>query len=464
MILPPSQSDKGIQMRRGALLFVFILCLGGCKDETVSPHRGGTVDLSIEDMGTTEAYLRIRLSGATSYGFVLTRDGQLVMSAASSPTDTTVIDDPLLPGRTYSYQAYRLSGSVAVDSSGKVQARTMDSTSHNFQWTIDTLGVVTSAIRDCAIISENDIWVVGLIYERDSLGNVDLRPYNAAHWDGVRWSVMRIMFPICGPSGDEQGVSPEEALGVFALATNNVWFSSGTSLVHWTGQSWERICMMIGYGQRDFTKFFEVGGRLFLIGTYGFIGYYDGSTWQNVQSGTTYPLTDIYGSNGTAVIAADNDLTLQYAVLQLKGTLCSVMVEAGVVTPDQLFKPKLYGELASVWIDEKNTVYAGGDLLYRCRGGQWDYVRSLPENYIGGNNGATYRGFIYRIRGSKSNDMWIVGDRNTLRHYNGSTWVQLGYPYDPQSEISWRSLDVKENLCVVVGKAGMLGVVMMLRR
>jgi hypothetical protein len=452
-------------MRRGALLFVFILCLWGCKDETVSPHRVGTVDLSVEDIGTTEAYLHIHLSGATSYGFILTRDGQLVMKAASSPADTTVIDDPLLPGRTYSYQAYRLSGSVPVDSSGKVQARTMDSTSHNFQWTIDTLGVIDSSIRDCAIISENDIWVVGQIFERDSLGNVDLQQYNAAHWDGVQWSVMRIMFPIDDINGNEVGTAPFEGVSVCAFGSNDVWFASGGSFVQWNGKAFRRISLAPGTLLGSISRIFGLtDNAIYAVGNNGTLLHFDGNAWQRQESGTTYPLTDIYGSNGTAVISADNDLTMQYAVLQLKGTLCSVMVEAGVVTPDQLFKPKLYGELASVWIDEKNAVYAGGNLFYRCRNGQWDYVRSMPENYMGGNNGATYRGFIYKIRGNKSNDMWIAGDRNTLRHYNGSTWVQMGYPYNPQSEISWRSLDVKENLCVVVGDAGMLGVVMKLRR
>jgi len=53
----------------------------------------------------------------------------------------------------------------------------MDTTSHNFIWEIDTLGIGGSYLNDVAIIDENNIWVVGNI-------ETDTATYNAAHWDG----------------------------------------------------------------------------------------------------------------------------------------------------------------------------------------------------------------------------------------------------------------------------------------
>ena len=46
-----------------------------------------------------------------------------------------------------------------------------------------------------ANIDENNIWAVGEIYMLDSLGNHDPHAYNAVHWDGLNWEMLRIFFP-----------------------------------------------------------------------------------------------------------------------------------------------------------------------------------------------------------------------------------------------------------------------------
>ena len=45
----------------------------------------------------------------------------------------------------------------------KLIAETMDTTSYNFIWKIDTLGNYGSYLKDVAVIDENNIWVVGNI-------------------------------------------------------------------------------------------------------------------------------------------------------------------------------------------------------------------------------------------------------------------------------------------------------------
>ncbi len=64
----------------------------------------------------------------------------------------------------------------------------LDSTSHSFYWTIDSLGIYGSYLNDVAIVNENDIWVVGNI-ETDSTS------YNAAHFDGNEWELILIVNP-----------------------------------------------------------------------------------------------------------------------------------------------------------------------------------------------------------------------------------------------------------------------------
>ena len=102
--------------------------------------------------------------------------------------------------------------------------------------------------------------------------------------------------------------------------------------------------------------------------------------------------------------------------------------------------------------------------MFQYKNDKWDYVRSLPENYIGGNPGASYRGFISSIRGNASNDFVVAGDRNTLKHFNGINWQQIGLPYSPSSSIIWYKVEQKGNTIVAVGDYGSKAFIILLNR
>ncbi len=139
------------------------------------------------------------------------------------------------------------------------------------------------------------------------------------------------------------------------------------------------------------------------------------------------------------------------------------MINSEIINENELFD-KLYGDLASVWVDELGTVYTGGNLLYRYKNNQWNYVTSLPENFIGGNPGSYYRGALWSMRGNASNDYIIAGQRNTLKHFNGVSWAQIGLPYSPSSPIIWYKVEQKGNTAVAVGDKGSYAFIILLTR
>ena len=139
------------------------------------------------------------------------------------------------------------------------------------------------------------------------------------------------------------------------------------------------------------------------------------------------------------------------------------MIYSEIINESELFQ-KLYGDLASVWVDELGTIYAGGNLLYRYKNNKWNYVTSLPENFIGGNPGAYYRAALWSIRGNASNDYIIAGDRNTLRHFNGTTWEQIGLPYSPSSPIIWYNVEQKGITAIAVGDKGSKAFIILLNK
>ena len=60
--------------------------------------------------------------------------------------------------------------------------------------------------------------------------------------------------------------------------------------------------------------------------------------------------------------------------------------------------------------------------------------------------------------------MWIVGERNTVRHFNGVTWQQIGLPYDRLSDIIWLDLEVKAEIVAITGTKGNKAFIMIIKR
>ncbi|MFQ6605929.1 MAG: hypothetical protein ACE5D8_10345, partial [Fidelibacterota bacterium] len=144
------------------------LLLTACPDNPPSHHRDSTIHLEVVNEGTFSVRLKVSVADSSdTWTFRLNRDDSTVAVGSSVRADTILTDNNLLPGHTYRYRAYWLDGGEATDSSEEVTAATMDTTSHNFTWEIDTLGNYGSYLNDVAIIDENNIWVVGNI-ETDS--------------------------------------------------------------------------------------------------------------------------------------------------------------------------------------------------------------------------------------------------------------------------------------------------------
>ncbi|MDA3870889.1 MAG: hypothetical protein PF551_00880 [Candidatus Marinimicrobia bacterium] len=88
--------------------------------------------------------------------YTIKRNDSTIINGWMIDNEEIVTDENLEPNTQYTYKAYSKN-----DESEIVTAITMDTTSHDFTWTIDTLGIYGSSLRDVAIIDENNIWVVG---------------------------------------------------------------------------------------------------------------------------------------------------------------------------------------------------------------------------------------------------------------------------------------------------------------
>ena len=429
-------------------IIFLLLVIYNCKDEPPvipppPPEPKPKAAIYLQDKSCTEFWIRLELENFTlPVNVQLIKDNLLQTEINGlSNKDTTLYIDSLLPNKAYNIIAV-VSNNEQQDTSSQLQATTLDTTSHIFSYQTYELGEPltgnSSILYDVALIDANNIYAVGEIYIMDSLGQTIL--YNVVHWDGNDWELKKLTY---------QGIPPVIHT-VFAVDENDIWFDPW---FHWNGQNFQELPIdpiFIGVGVN---RMWGNSDGIYVVGNNGFIAHRNsnGQTWQQISSGTELALIDIYSKDGNEIYISGAYTTETKGVL-LKGNASgfSVMINSEIISENELFE-KLYGELASVWVDDNGTIYTGGNLLFRYKNNQWNYETSLPENFIGGNPGTYYRGFITSIRGNASNDYIIAGGRNTLKHFNGVSWEQIGIPYDSQSPIIWGSVKMKNNTAVAVG-------------
>ena len=445
----------------------FLLVFNGCsKDEPPPivpppppPPDYRKITLTVEDISYTEAWINVKTDSISFPATITLLKNTNEEKFVLFNSDTTVYVDSLQPNVNYTFQAVLTGDTIRSDT---VKAKTLEPTSHNFTWETWEFGThSSSALYDVAIIDENNIWAVGEIYMNDSLGNPDPHAYNAVHWDGSQWNLLRILVR---DFGTITGYFPLKA--VFAFSENSVWFASFADFIKWDGNSFSPKAFFMTsipfYGQVN--KIWAINeNNIYCVGNTGSIYKYFGTGWQTIESGTSLDLTDIYGDSEGNLYAAGVDIALAKGVV-VKGNqsgIWEVMIEGEIIDETELFD-KLFGRIGTLWVDELGTLYAGADFLYHYKNMKWDYVRSLPENYIGGDQ--YYIGYLYSLRGNKSNDIVICGDRNTLRHFNGVEWTELGIPYLPYRHIFWRSVKIKENTIVSVGSEETKAQIILLKR
>jgi hypothetical protein len=341
-------------------------------------------------------------------------------------SDTLIVDEGLLPNRQYTYTLTRPNGLFTERLTATIT--TMDTTSHDgWTWQIDTLGVTSSVLYDCQIISEDNIWCVGELFLNDSSGQLDPIPYNAARWNGAGWDIRRITW---------QGY-PAPIKFIFAYNENDIWFGMGY-LVHWNGTAFREIEVPPLYGVSSNKMWGSPNGELYVVGNSGTIAYSPdhGATWQRLESGTTVDINDIWGSEASAseqpeiVCGASNRYSAgERKLLRLNGDLTVGLIPW---TPQT--------RINTVWFTSLRQVYVGGSGLFLGSPGQWREVRDLPLY------------FSTRIRGNQINDVFVVGAYGLCGHFNGLTWHN--YPELQQPGGSYEGLAVGGNLVVAVGDAG----------
>jgi len=375
-------------------------------------------ELSLDYRGANFVWFRLSMADSGSVqSYTIKRNNTELCSGRFFGADTLITDDTVLPDSTYIYKAYRTKRGNPVDSSDAVEVITMDTTSHDFHWEIDTLGDYGSSLKDVYAISENDVWVVGEIETSEDR-------FNAAHWDGDTWDLIQI------PAityYDDTTTAPINT--VFAFNTNEIWmFSQIGSYIYLNDEKWKSkyvserdgsICAIWGTTSAD----------IYFVGSNGTIVYYNGSDFIQMDSGTGADLKDIDGVYDPITGETRIWVTGTGILLYSEGDDWQVIwdydhpyFEDNFNNPNTVYVPDEKVFTVSVWGGDNSGVYLFNQL-------------HPQENQLLFNHDLYVRG----MGGNDINDFFIVGNLNKVYHYNGNTAKCY-----PQNEIGGYALGISQ--------------------
>ncbi|NQU68438.1 MAG: hypothetical protein HQ510_10890 [Candidatus Marinimicrobia bacterium] len=302
----------------------------------------------------------------------------------------------------------------------------MDTTSHDFVWEIDTLGIYGSYLNDVAIVDENNIWVVGNI-------ETDEGEYNAAHWDGSEWELIGIMS------------NTLNLYSIFSFSENDIWVTDTSSPIHWDGNEWTLYHLQnMGIHVSVNHLWGTSSSDMYFVGLQGAIVHYDGTDFVQMESGTNVKLKDVNGTqDGEHVFTVGWDYSGESVALELDHSNWNIISSSNNFVPQN----GNYGKIQTVDLisDTANFATRAGLVKYNYHTKVFSLQYSDLDYF-------SYFSFTESLSNSE-NDILLVGLWFAFLHYNGVGWYSdftiLNYYGD--GNIYAKGADFKDNFAVVVG-------------
>jgi hypothetical protein len=407
-------------------LFISSLLLASClnlqcsKNNPVTPPDN-TFTITIDDASCTEVYLRLVLgAGIASRTVTLKRDTATLFTKTLSAVETAITDMNLRPGHSYTYFAQISSGSTA-----QAQVQTMDTTTHNILWdTPILLGDVNSNVNDITIMSDTVLYAVGAVNQGGSV-------YNLVKWNGQQWQLLQMQFfTICG----QQYTTPYPASSIVAFSEHDIWIAMyGDEVTRFDGTAQTTTaCVPVSF---SIMKLWGANSTsVYAVGYAGNILLYSGTSWTKIESGTTLPFQDIWGSGGEVLAVASDKFGLGGKFLvQLSGNTIKTL---STVIPTAV-------SFSGVWFVANHEYYLVGNGIYT----KHTLSDSLWQFDPGTNQ---IQNYLYGVRGNGPNDVVVVGEHGTIAHFNGVDWRIYSYAGQTSGD-RLLSVCMRNNLVVVAG-------------
>lgn len=431
----------------GTALLITLIPILSCNKPTEPPSPPKTefsFELNLADVYCTEVWLNSNAKKDINIGdtLLVISDDSILLEFIQNTLEEELYIDGLLPGKEY---IFYLADKERKRQSDELKTKTLDTTDHNYTWQKFEFGEIecgSSYFYDVAIVDENNIWAVGSIKSKDSLGNCHTQAYNAVHWDGDKWELKRIMFyTICG----QTSLTSYPAKSIFVFNDGEIWISSSGDKIAILkkGIQIDKFCLPSNVSMSINKLWGSSTNNLYAVGDGGNIVHWNGSSWTKIESGTTLNINDIYGDGDDILcVAANVLLSKDLEILKISN-----------LKAEKLPKEMMNTYMSGIWYDGYRKYYvAGGGVWKSFKNDIFWTIEPRPKAY-----------YMNGIRGTGKNRIVSVGALGEVLYYNGVNWKSL----DSETLLNggkYVSVDVKDNVIVAAGIDSDRGVIMVGRK
>ena len=282
-----------------------------------------------------------------------------------------------------------------LDTSKSIITGTLNTTSANFTWEIDTLGQPGNFLLAVWGTDTNNVWAVGGI-------NIPGYPTTIIHWNGTEWE------PFTFPDGG--------ANAIYGFNENDIWvvgeYSNRGFIGHYKDGEWTEYRSDYFYSRGDTVyALWGVWGAspddVWAVGYNGTIVHWDGENWDKVESGTKEHIVGISGVSATEIYAVT--YSNNSSVLLFDGSNWSnIQDEVGI------YNTKL---VTPLFFKNGNGVVVGRKVVMK-KNTVWQEQTEIPSTAAWG-----------FVGGTNSNDIIILGvvslTSSQIMHYNGDAWERI---------------------------------------
>lgn len=394
------------------LIFNLLSCfffLSSCSESTDPKIEYGKVKLTAETIAASFVRMKLEITSEQKYdAFRVERNGNTVKESEITGTDTVFYDGGLEPQSAYNYKAFLLRKGSVIDTSITLTVNTTATSSHEFTWRVDTLGIFSSILHDVKVIDENNVWAAGEVRldEPDTVFNNPFRLTNAVKWNGSNYEYYYI--PVKTHSGN---YGFQELRSIIAFSNDDIWmFSYAGSYVHWNGTEWtsEYIWAIKGMIQAAWGASAD---DFYAVGDNGTLVHYDGLKFTAVESGTGIDLFDIEGvvdeNTGQQRIWALGNGIIIYYNGESWNTIWNQdidILQNNFRYPRSIYVPDQKSVILSIWKNPVARLYCFDQLNF------YNHLY-LTDHVI----------YSYGMVGTNINDIIIAGSFDDIEHYNGSS-------------------------------------------
>ena len=409
--------------------FILLVVLHVSCERLTQPRVENQAEVHLTEVATLvqDTYLQLQVSGAPA-GSVLRvyRNEAVWIDHPYTEKDSLLHDSGLPPGSQLTYRAEIVQSGVVIGRSAPLSVQLLDTTSHQVQWEVYEFQSRGGSgyFLDGAIVSEDDIWVVGKLHGYASLTN-------AVHWDGVKWKELKITVEYKG----SQTLAPLR--GIWCCMNGKVVLSSGLPYLPYE-DGWKLYHLWdMGVLDDNDGSVYKVYGKdsrdLYFYGKNGTIVNYKDNTWTKIPKNTNLLIQDMCGNEEELLaIASDFYHRPGSELIRIDGDAARIIADS----------TELQRGLAGVWFSSGREYWLVGDGVFRARlqPHNWELIRSFPAY------------FAHGIDGTDVNDIWVVGAFGLVSHFNGKSWHHYMGRELPKFTGNFENVVVTKHVIVAVGE------------